>query len=302
MALPKYSDFYKPILMLLKNGSVYSTKEIKSFCITEMKLSEEDIKDTFTNGNLVLPNRIGWALTYLKKAQLLSNEKRSQYQLTEEGMRVAQNDLEKINTDYLRRYDAFIEFTKGIGTVTKEENGMCLDGNSPFEIINSAMDEINKALIDDLMYQVMKMDPYEFENLVMRILEKMGYGTEAQNIVTKKSNDEGIDGIITEDKFGFDKIYIQVKQWNKEHQVGRPEIQKFLGAIAGQGGTKGLFITTSDFTMGATDFVKKQLNQKIVLINGMKLMQYMIKYNIGVSVESIYEIKRIDYDFFSGEL
>ena len=120
MALPKYSDFYKPILMLLKNGSVYSTKKIKSFCITEMKLSEEDIKETFTNGNLVLPNRIGWALTYLKKAQLLSNEKRSQYQLTEEGMRVAQNDLEKINTDYLRRYDAFIEFMKGIGSVTKE--------------------------------------------------------------------------------------------------------------------------------------------------------------------------------------
>lgn len=301
MSLPKYSDFYKPIMKLLGDGSVYSTKEIKSFCIDEMKLTEEDVKETFANGNLVLTNRIGWALTYLKKAQLLVNEKRSQYQLTEEGMRVAKDDLEQLSTDYLGRYDSFMAFVRRTENTDRKENN--IEGTeSPLEVINSAVNEINKALMDDLMLQVMKMDPYEFEILVMRILGKMGYGTETNNVVTKKSNDEGIDGIVTEDQFGFDKIYIQVKQWSADHQVGRPEIQKFLGAIAGQGGTKGLFITTSDFTSGAKDFVKKQLNQKIILINGTKLMEYMIKYNVGVSVESIFEIKRIDYDFFSDEM
>lgn len=300
MALPKYSDFYKPIVKLLGDGNVYSTKEIKSFCIEEMQLSEMDVKETFANGSLVLPNRIGWALTYLKKAQLLINQKRSQYQLTEEGMRVAREELEQLNNDYLRRYDSFLNFVSGDDISDKMENNINEKTDSPLEIINSSINEINKALMEDLMIQVMKMDPYEFEILVMRVLEKMGYGTE--NIVTKKSNDEGIDGIITEDQFGFDKIYIQAKQWNEEHQVGRPEIQKFLGAIAGQGGTKGLFITTSDFTSGARDFVKKQLNQKIVLINGSKLMQYMVKYNVGVSIESTYEIKRIDYDFFNDEI
>lgn len=303
MAIPKYSDFYKPVVKLLADGNIYSTKEIRSFCIKEMQLSQEDVKETFANGNFILPNRIGWALTYLKKAALIAQPGRSQYQLTEEGIRVAKEDLAQLDTNYLGRYDSFLSFVEKSRNEIREEERLdrMENAESPLEVINSSFNEINKALMEDLMQQVMKMDPYEFEGLVMRVLEKMGYGTENENIVTSRSNDEGIDGIVTEDQFGFDKIYIQAKQWSADHPVGRPEVQKFLGAIAGKGGLKGLFITTSDFTSGAKDFVKKQLNQKIILINGSKLMQYMIKHNVGVSVESVYEIKRIDYDFFSGE-
>lgn len=300
MALPKYSDFYKPIMKLLLNNTTCSTKEIKEFCIRELELSNEDIKETFENGNFVLPNRIGWALTYLKKAQLINSEKRSYYSLTEEGMRVAQKDLELISTEYLQKYENFQQFINGYSGSKEvcEKNSQ----ESPVEAINSAMKKVDEALIDELMAQVIKMNPYEFEVLVMKLLEKMGYGAAERNIVTKKSNDEGIDGVVFEDRLGFQQIYIQAKKWDVGQSVGRPEIQKFLGAIAGQGGTKGLFITTSDFSSGAKEYVKKQLNQKIILINGRQLMQYMIKYNIGVSVESIYEIKKVDYDFFSNEI
>lgn len=300
MAIPKYSEFYNPILKLLRDEKIYSTKEIKAFCIEEMHLSEEDIKETFANGNLVLPNRIGWALTYLKKAQLISNNKRSLYQITKEGIRTV-NEEGVIDTEYLRKYDSFCDFVKKTN-IRADEGVNDINQESPLEAIDAEINKINETLADELMAQVMKMDPYEFEILVMKVLEKMGYGTAEGNLVTKKSNDEGIDGVITEDQLGFDKIYIQVKQWNKEHLVSRPEVQKFLGAVAGQGGVKGLFITTSDFTSGAVDFVKKQLNQKIVLINGRKFMQYMIKHNIGVSVESVYEIKKIDFDFFNNEI
>lgn len=302
MALPKYSDFYKPIMKLLISRKVCSTKEIKEYCIQEMHLAEEDIKETFENGNLVLPNRIGWALTYLKKAQLITNEKRSYYSLTQEGAIVAEKDLDLISTEYLQKYDSFQQFVNG----STERKTACVENNqdnkeSPIEAINSAIKKIDEALIDELMAQVIKMDPYEFEALVMKLLEKMGYGAAERNIVTKKSNDEGIDGVVLEDKLGFQKIYIQAKKWEVGHSVGRPEIQKFLGAIAGQGGTKGLFITTADYSSGAKEYVNKQLNQKIILINGRQLMQYMIKYNMGVSVESVYEVKKVDYDFFAGD-
>ena len=145
----------------------------------------------------------------------------------------------------------------------------------------------------------MRKDPYFFESLVVKLLQKIGYGTlKNSGKVTKKSNDEGIDGIINQDKLGFDCIYIQAKKWDKDSTVSRPEIQKFVGALAGQGATKGLFITTAKFSDGAREYSQKQHTTKIVLIDGMELAKLMIEYNLGVSVENIYEIKKIDSDFF----
>ena len=148
------------------------------------------------------------------------------------------------------------------------------------------------------------MSPYDFENLIVRLLIKMGYGTLKQNemAVTPKSGDEGIDGIVSADKFGFDSIYIQAKKWRSDSTVGRPEIQKFLGALAGQGATKGIFITTAHFSKEAIAFAEKQLHQKIVLVDGNQLTELMIEYNLGVSVVETYVVKRVDYDFFNDEL
>lgn len=154
------------------------------------------------------------------------------------------------------------------------------------------------------MSELLKMSPYDFENLIVRLLIKMGYGTLKQNemAVTPKSGDEGIDGIVSADKFGFDSIYIQAKKWRSDSTVGRPEIQKFLGALAAQGATKGIFITTAHFSKEAIAFAEKQLHQKIVLVDGNQLTELMIEYNLGVSVVETYVVKRVDYDFFNDEL
>lgn len=148
------------------------------------------------------------------------------------------------------------------------------------------------------------MSPYDFENLVVRLLIKMGYGTLKQkpDAVTKKTGDEGIDGVVSADKFGFDSIYIQAKKWQTSSTVGRPEVQRFLGALAGQGATKGIFITTAHFSKEAIDFANKQLHQKIVLVDGEQLSKLMTEYDFGVSTVESYVVKRVDYDFFNNEI
>ena len=163
---------------------------------------------------------------------------------------------------------------------------------------------MNASLADDLMAEVMRISPYDFERLVVRLLIKMGYGPLKLNAeaVTKESGDEGIDGIVTADKFGFDSVYIQAKQWKPDATVSRPEIQKYLGALVGQGATKGLFITTSKFTKGAIEYANKQFTTKIVLVDGEQLANLMIEYNLGVSTVETYEVKRVDYDFFNEDV
>lgn len=166
--------------------------------------------------------------------------------------------------------------------------------------MESALSELNSDLADELTAEIMKISPYEFERLVAKLLIAMGYGTMEGNpdAVTKKSGDEGIDGVVSADKFGFDSIYIQAKQWQPDSVVGRPEVQKFLGALAGQGASKGIFITTAKYSREAAEFAAKQLHSKIVLVDGKQLAKLMIEYDLGVSSVATYKIKRIDSDFF----
>ena len=160
------------------------------------------------------------------------------------------------------------------------------------------------ALASQLMDEVMKLTPIEFERLVVKLLLKMGYGSgiEEAGMVTQASNDGGIDGIIKEDQLGFSHIYIQAKQWSVEQTVGKPEIQKFVGALQGQQAQKGLFITTARFSSGATQYAENLLGVKVVLVDGNALTKLMIKHNVGVSLEQTYEVKKIDSDFFAEEL
>ena len=158
------------------------------------------------------------------------------------------------------------------------------------------MKQINSAVADCLMQEILKMEWYDFEKLVVKLLSAMGYG---EPVTTKKSGDDGIDGLIKADKFGFDTIYVQAKQWQLDSTITRPDIQKFLGALVGQGASKGLFITTARFSKEAILFTQRYLQQKIILVDGNELTKLMIEYNLGVSIESTLQIKRIDYDFFS---
>ena len=208
----------------------------------------------------------------------------------------------------LYQFDSFRQFIN-TDTMSEEKKDLSkpsvledLQEGTPQDNLNASMEQINKELSANLLSEIMERSPAFFEKMVVQFLLKMGYGSALEDdFVTGCSGDEGIDGIIREDKLGFSSIYIQAKRWAEDKAIGRPEIQKFVGALAGQGAQKGLFITTGTFTKEARSYVEKQLSTKVVLVDGEKLTKLMIEYNLGVSVETVYTIKKIDTDFFSEE-
>lgn len=303
MAVPKYDEFMPYVIQALGDGKVHTAKAVAEFCANALNLSAEERQKLLpSGGQTVLANRVGWAKTYLKKAGLVVSPKRGEYVLTDAGKQAFAQGAEHVTLDYLKQFDSYNQFVSGTtdgGDALKTNQNMT--AQSPQDMLDEAISQINASLADDLTAAVMNISSYHLEHLVTRLLIKMGYGPLQlnDNAVTKETGDEGIDGIITADKFGFDSIYIQAKQWKPESAVGRPGIQKFLGALVGQGASKGLFITTAKFTKGAIEYAHKQLTTKIVLVDGEQLANLMIEYNLGVSTVETYEVKRIDYDFFT---
>lgn len=306
MPVPKYNEFMPSIIRCLGDGEQHSLRELTEYCAEEFRLSDSDRAETIeSSGQNKLHNRVGWANTYLKKAGLVESPKRAHVRLTDEGRKALRKGAERVTLDYLSQFDSFNEFRGGSRRKQDDpEQTDVVKSESPQERMESALKELDNGLSDDLMEEIIKISSYEFERLVVKLLIKMGYGTMEQNkdAVTRRSNDEGIDGIVSADKFGFDSIYIQAKQWKPDSVVGRPEIQKFLGALAGQGATKGIFITTAQFSKEALDFAKKQLHSKIVLVDGKQLTKLMIDYDLGVSTVATYKVKRIDSDFFNEDV
>lgn len=298
MVVPKYNEMYREVLEVLNTH-----KELKLINLVEevsnlLNLSEEDRSATLDNDKrTVIYYRLGWTKTYLAKAGLLETVRRGVFKITPEGEEVLKSGV-NITNEYLMKYESFVEFVRP-NKIVQEETGI-EENDTPIENIDKSIKMISSRLSDELLEMILSKEPIFFERLVLDLLNKMGYAFDDDSaIATKYSNDEGIDGIIKEDKFGFSNIYIQAKRWSGT--VGRPEIQKFLGAVAGQGGTKGLFITTSSFTRDAIEFAKKQLQVKLILVDGKMLTNLMMEYNLGVSIENTYEIKRIDMDYFDEE-
>ena len=298
VAIPKYYEMHKPFLEFLKDGQTHTLKELKSYVSTCFALSEEDLAELLPSGRqTVFTNRIGWARTYLKKAGLIDSPARATFVITDEGKRVLHNNPSVIDVGFLMQYDSFREFQRS----SSSEEGQSPEGNvsessTPDDEFENAFKKINKSLADELLGEVMKLSPPAFEQMVIDLMSKMGYGTfENAAKTTSVTGDEGIDGIIMEDKLGFDLIYIQAKRWNEDRPVGRPEVQAFVGAIAGKGG-KGLFVTTSKFTKQATEYAK---HQHIILMDGEMLTKSMIENNFGVSVKRTFDIKAVDTDLFN---
>lgn len=211
---------------------------------------------------------------------------------------MALKENKTIDNAYLSQFKSFQNFMKRSNKGTKTNSIPTVENvQTPREIMDTAFNDINEQLADDLMPNIMDQDPTFFERLVIDLLEKMGYGGELADTgeVTGQTGDEGIDGIIREDALGFDKIYVQAKRWKDDHAVGEPDIQQFAGALMG----KGVFITTSHFSRNAIHYVEKHMSAKIVLIDGETLTRLMIQYNIGVSTVHTYDIKRVDRDYFN---
>ncbi len=296
MSIPKYNEMYRVFLECLQNEQNYSMKEMRENIATKLQLQKADLAEVLQSGKNVFADRVNWTSTYLKKAGLVVSPKRGMVSITKEGLTVLQNPMIEIDNTYLLNYKSFQEFVNKNQEQKQNVVSPVLPEETPDDVLEQAYQKIHAHLADDLLREVMDLSPIAFEKMVIDLLLKMGYGTFPDAGRTPQaSNDDGVDGIIMEDKLGFNLIYIQVKKWDLESTVGRPEIQGFVGAIAGKNG-KGLFVTTAKFSKQAIEYAKKQ---HIILVDGKKLADLMIEYNFGVSEKKVFTIKVIDTDVWN---
>ncbi len=302
MAIPDYQTCMLPLLKHYGDGQEHTNRESIDALAEEFDLSDEERRMMLPSGvQGLFDNRVNWARTYMKKAGLIQSPKRGVHKITARGTDVLKGKPEKIDVAYLRQFKEFEDFLSLRHEKTDaEEQELNLNSKTPEESLENAYQKLRGDLAADLLQRLKSCSPAFFERLVIEVIVKMGYGGTRKDAgrAIGKSGDGGIDGIIKEDKLGLDAIYIQAKRW--ENTVGRPEIQKFIGALAQQRAKKGLFITTSAFSAEAEDCVTR-IDAKVVLIDGESLAQMMIDHNVGVSTTGIYEVKKIDSDYFAEE-
>ena len=296
MTIPVFQQVMLPLLQLLQDKQEHSLRQVIDSLINQFNLTKEEQHELLPSGKqAIFDNRVGWARTYMKKAGLIEYTRRGLFHVTERGLEVLEQDPVKIDMKFLEQFEEYRRFraTRREKPPEREEEGK----ETPEEALGNAYKNLKDTLASDLIQQLKAGSSKQFEHIVIDLLVAMGYGGSRKEAAKAigKSGDEGVDGIINEDRLGLDIIYVQAKKW--EATVGRPEIQKFAGALQGHHARKGIFITTSDFSTGAIDFASR-VDSKIILIDGDALVQYMIDHNIGVSTSANYEVKRIDSDYF----
>lgn len=301
MALPKYDEFYRLVLDALQDGKSHSMKEVRNSIAQTLHLTEQDLSETLSNGSSVYAGRVGWAKTYLKKAEMIDSPQRGYITITPAGQSLLASNEPITNALLAKLSSAFLDFYRpqsGNSTSTQSDSGntQISTPETPQETFERVYNLINEQLADELLNDVINQSPVFFEHLVVDLMKAMGYG---DGLVTKYSGDDGIDGIIHEDKLGFNLIYIQAKRWKPDITITKPELQKFAGAMMGPPKVeKGLFITTAKFSPKAKEYATAQ---HIILVDGKKLTELMIEYGVGVSTQKAYLIKRIDSDYFSDD-
>lgn len=303
MAVPDFQSFFLPLLKFSSDGATHSLKDAYAVMAEHFKMSDADLRQMLPSGKqTTFKNRVAWANVYLAKALLLKRPKRGFFCITERGEKLLKTNPTTLRVSQLKEYPEFLDFHTS-GSKQDKENKPPGDEDrtsTPEEIFENAYQELRDSLAGELLAHILNNTPDFFERLVVKLLVQLGYGGSIKDAgqAMGRSGDEGIDGIIKEDKLGLDVIYIQAKRW--QGSVGRPEIQRFVGALHGQRAKKGVFITTGTFTKDAEHYVST-IDPKVVLIGGSRLVDLMIDYNLGVSTADAYEIKKIDSDFFLEE-
>ena len=308
MAIPKYDEMMLPLLQLLSDGAEHHYRDLAPRIADHFHLTEEERNAMLpSTQSTYLRNRLGWAGFHLRRAALAELPREATLRITSAGQEVLKNPPPKIDRQFLMRFEPFKQFmleqkqrgvtaarTKAAAAVPPSTND---EESTPEERIETAFTELRETLISDLLVQLSKVDPFRFEQVVLDLLVAMGYGGSRKEAaaVTQKTGDEGIDGVINEDRLGLDVIYIQAKRWKAN--VGRPEIQSFVGALAGKKANKGIFITTSAFHENASDYAA-DVHNKVILIDGRRLAELMIEHSVGVAEEHAYSVKKIDSDYF----
>jgi restriction system protein len=307
MPIPEFHKFFYPVLKYISDKKEHSLDEIRDLLTNHFSLSDEDKAERVPSGvQTKFDNRIYWTKSYFNKAKIIESTKRSHLRITERGI----DFLSKFTSDFtvkdLKIFSEFREFSQGSSLSdpvnpnhTAETDLSSNEIKTPFEKLEENYTYIKNELAMELLDKIKSNSWQFFEDLVVDLMVKMGYGG-SRNMAgesIKRNNDEGIDGIINEDKLGLDIIYLQAKLWKEEMTIGRPEIQKFVGALHGQRAKKGVFITTSSFAKTAIEYVKS-IEPKVILIDGVTLTNLMIEHNVGTTTIETYQIKKIDLDYF----
>ncbi len=326
MAVPDYQSLMRPLLELASDGQEHTLRQAIEALSRTLSLTDADRRELIPSGQEPkFDNRVGWARTYLGKAGLLEKAGRARFRITDRGREVLRTNGAKINTKFLAQFPEFIQFRKGhTERVTVEGNGLAvpetvLTGSrlvqanqspelidvvelqqTPQETLEASYQVLRRELAQELLDRVKASPPRFFERLVVDLLVAMGYGGSRRDAgqAVGQSGDGGIDGIIKEDRLGLDVVYLQAKRW--EGTVGRPVVQAFAGSLEGQRARKGVFITTSQFSQDAKEYVTR-IEKKIVLIDGEQLGQLMMDFGIGVTEVATYVVKKVDGDYFGDE-
>lgn len=302
MAIPDYQTCMLPLLRYLSDGTEHTLRDAEDSLAEHFKLTPAERAELLPSGQQgIFKNRIGWARTYLKKAALLESPKRGVFKITDRGLKTVASSPSRIDVRYLEQFPEFIQFREAsrpeieVGTAAVTE--LPQSRTTPEEAIEVAHQGLREQLAAELLVRILACTPTFFEQLVVELLVKMGYGGSRRDAGERigQTGDGGIDGIIKEDRLGLDTIFIQAKRW--QGTVGRPEIQKFVGALQGQRAKKGVFITTSTYTAEATDYATR-IDTKVVLMDGKQLAGLMIDFDVGVAPAATYVVKRIDSDYF----
>jgi len=305
MAIPDYQTIMLPLLKFIGDQKEHHVREMIDYLAGEFKLSDEERKRLLPSGNdIIFDNKVKWARLYIGKAGLLEPTKRGYWKITKRGLQVLSQNPSKIDVKFLAQFPEFREWreipSKGLVDTIIDEVVKQVEEQTPEEALEYGYQQIKNDLVQQLLVQIKEASPKFFEKLVVELLVKMGYGGSIRDAakVVGGTSDEGIDGVIKEDRLGLDTIYVQAKKW--QGPVGRPKLKEFVGALKGQKANKGVFITTSKFTNDAIDYASK-IDSKVVLIDGEQLAEFMIDFHIGVSPVATYEIQRLDSDYFAEE-
>ncbi|UVO32263.1 restriction endonuclease [Bradyrhizobium arachidis] len=299
----------RPLLAFGADGQERNINAAIDALADEFHLTPENRELLLPSGKQrVFANRVHWARTYLDKAGALKRTRRSHFVVTDRGRELLKQNPDRVDARTLRQFAEFLAFqtprvesgeAEESDQVEKQQSIVELSSATPEETLQAAEDTISASLRTQLLARVLELSPALFERLVVDLIIAMGYGGSRASVVQRlgKSGDEGIDGIVNEDPLGLDVVYIQAKRYASDNTVGRERIQQFAGALVGQGATKGVFVTTSSFTRGASEFALR-IPQKIILVDGNELTRLMMQYGVGVRTERTIELKRIDLDYF----
>lgn len=298
MAVPDFQSFFRPLLDLAADGKEHSIQEAREVIAKVMALPEADLQEPLPSGiQTKFENRVAWAKSYFIQAKVLESPRRSMFRITQRGLDLHKAGHQRIDIRILNQYPEFLEFHKAKSPKEEEQEP---SKETPEETLQKSYESIRGDLAGQIVQRIASNSPQFFERLVVDLMVAMGYGgsrTDAGKSIGG-TGDEGIDGIIKEDRLGLDLVYLQAKRW--EGTVGRPEVQKFVGALHGKRAKKGVFITTGKFSEDAKNYVET-IDPKVILIDGRMLAELMIDHGLGTTTTATYQLKRIDSDYFTEE-